>query len=113
DHGADTTIHLAELLGGAPYRVSHYTTVPDAHGRPVRIEYGENDHCCQRFELLDDWLRPAGLQAEGPVGNAHARLARSQDIVRDAPAHLAVAPLIFLPAPKAACGECDAARQSV
>jgi aminoglycoside 3-N-acetyltransferase len=113
DHSADTTIHLAELLGGAPYRVSHATTVPDARGRPVRIDYGENDHCCQRFALLDEWLRPAGLQADGQVGHAHARLARSEDIVRVAREHLREDPLIFLHEPQAGCWECDLARQSV
>ena len=29
------------------------------------IDYGENDHCCERFALADDWLRSSGLQREG------------------------------------------------
>ncbi|MGI5862765.1 MAG: AAC(3) family N-acetyltransferase [Myxococcales bacterium] len=88
-HDADTTLHLAELFGGVPYRVpKHITVLRD--GRPVRIDYGENDHCGARFALLDEWLRERGLQAEGKVGHAHARLARSRDIVRVALEHLAL-----------------------
>jgi aminoglycoside 3-N-acetyltransferase len=111
-HDADTTLHLAELLAGVPYRVPHHVTVL-RDGRPVRIAYGENDHCCRRFALADDWLRAAGLQREGPVGRAHARLARSRDIVRLACARLAADPLLFLHPAAAGCEECDAARASV
>jgi aminoglycoside N3'-acetyltransferase len=111
-HEADTTLHLAELLVGAPYRVPrHCTVVRD--GRPVRIEYGENDHCCARFVLADEWLRARGLQSEGRVGRARARLARSRDIVAVALEHLAEDPLLFLHSPAAGCAECDAARASL
>jgi aminoglycoside N3'-acetyltransferase len=111
-HDADTTLHLAELLAGVPYRArKHCTVLQD--GRPVRIEYGENDHCCARFALADDWLRPRGLQAEGRVGHAHARLARARDIVAAALEHLARDPLLFLHSPSAQCAECDEARSSV
>lgn len=111
-HDADTTLHLAELLAGVPYRVpKHCTVVRD--GRPVRIDYGENDHCCERFALADGWLRARGLQREGRVGHAHARLARARDIVEVALEHLAGDPLLFLHPPDAECGECDEARASV
>lgn len=82
-------------------------------GRPVRVEYGENDHCCLRFGLADDWLRSRGLQSEGPVGHAHARLARARDIVEVARQQLARDPLLFLHPSGAGCEECDAARQSI
>ncbi|HEY7382405.1 MAG TPA: AAC(3)-IV family aminoglycoside N-acetyltransferase [Beijerinckiaceae bacterium] len=111
-HEADTTLHLAELLGGAPYRVPKHCTV-EQDGRPVRVSYGENDHCCERFALADDWLRAENLQAEGLVGHAHARLARARDIVRVAREHLAREPLIFLHPAAAGCAECDAARRSL
>jgi aminoglycoside N3'-acetyltransferase len=111
-HGCNTILHLAEILGGAPYRVPrHYTAIED--GRPVRIDYGENDHCCERFALMDAWLRAAGLQADGPVGHAHARLARAQNLVRIAVERLARDPLLFLHPAGAGCEECDAARASV
>lgn len=111
-HDGDTTIHLAEILAGVPYRVPHHITVLRG-GRPERIEYGENDHCCQRFALVDGWLRERGLQREGIVGHAHARLARSRDIVAATAEHLSRDPLVFLHPPSAACEECDAARASV
>ena len=82
-------------------------------GRRVRIDYVENDHCCQRFALADDWLRTADLQREGPVGHGHARLARARNIVRLATVHLAADPLLFLHQPGAGCAECDEARASL
>ena len=111
-HDADTTIHLAELVAGVPYRVPKHCTVLQG-GVPVRVEYGENDHCCRRFTLVDDWLREAGRQREGRVGNAHARLARSRDVVGAVVARLADDPLLFLHAPEAGCDDCDEARASV
>ena len=111
-HEADTTLHLAELKAEVPYRVPRSCTVLE-NGKPVRVSYEENDHCCERFALADVWLRERGLQSEGSVGHAHARLARSRDIVLVALEHLAREPLIFLHPPAAGCGDCGAARQSV
>ncbi len=112
NHDADTTIHLAEILGGAPYRVrKHFTVLED--GRPRRIEYRENDHCCRRFVLVDEWLRSARLQTEGRIGNATARLARSRDIVDTVVERLRDDPLLFLHDESAGCEECDEARESV
>lgn len=112
DHDADTTVHLAELLAEVPYRVPAYCTVL-RDGVPTRIEYGENDHCCARFRLVDGWLRARGLQREGPVGHAHARLARARDIVAVTVEHLARDPLLFLHRAGEGCEECDLARASV
>jgi aminoglycoside N3'-acetyltransferase len=111
-HDANTTLHLAELLADVPYRVPRYCTVLQ-DGRPVRIDYAENDHCCARFALADDWLRPRGLQSEGRVGHAHARLARARDVVRLALEHLGEDPLVFLHPAGAGCAECDAAHHSL
>jgi aminoglycoside N3'-acetyltransferase len=108
-HDADTTLHLAELIACVPYRVpKHITVLRD--GRPVRVEYGENDHCCERFALADAWLRERGLQREGPVGHAPARLVRARDVVAVACEHLARDPLVFLHPAATACPDCDAAR---
>lgn len=112
EQDANTTLHLAELLGAVPYGVQKHITVMQ-NGRPARIGYRENDHCCARFAFTDDWLRAGGLQREGAVGNAHARLARSRDIVAAALEHLAQDPLLFLHAPDAGCTDCDIARASV
>lgn len=111
-HDANTTAHLAEALAGVPYGVPRRFTVLE-HGRPKRVDYLETDHCCEGFEKLDDWLRAEGLQAEGPVGHAHARLMRAQDVVRIAVERLRAEPLTFLHGPEAGCEECDEARASV
>jgi len=111
-HDADTTLHLAELLAGVPYRVpKHCTVLQD--GRRARIDYGENDHCCAGFALADEWLRARSLQSEGRIGHAHARLARAREIVDVALEHLAHDPLLFLHSPGAGCAECDEARSSI
>ena len=112
NHDADTTLHLAELLAGVPYRIpKHITVIRD--GRPVRVEYGENDHCCERFALMDGWLRERGLQSEGIVGHASARLASSRDVVALALDHISRDSLVFLHHPSDACEDCDAARASI
>jgi aminoglycoside N3'-acetyltransferase len=111
-HDANTTMHLAEVLAAVPYGIPKHCTV-ERDGRRVRIDYLENDHCCQRFAMADEWLRAEGAQREGVVGRAHARLARSRDIVRVATEKLRVDPLIFLHPADAGCVECDAARSSI
>jgi aminoglycoside 3-N-acetyltransferase len=112
-HDANTTLHLAELLAGVPYRTPKHCTVLDVHGRPTRVDYHENDHCCERFALADDWLRARGLQREGRVGHAPARLVRARDVVTVAREQLARDPLVFLHPGGAGCAECDEARRSV
>jgi aminoglycoside N3'-acetyltransferase len=111
-HDANTTIHLAEVLAQVPYGVPKYCTVLE-NGRPVRIDYLENDHCCERFALVDEWLRARDLQGEGTVGHAHARLMRSRDVVTIVREQLARDPLVFLHPPESRCAECDEARRSV
>jgi aminoglycoside N3'-acetyltransferase len=111
-HDANTSLHLAELLASVPYRTLSYCTVLK-NGRATRVEYGENDHCCARFALADEWLSERGRQSQGQVGHAHARLADSRDIVALAVERLAADPLLFLHPPAAGCTECDEARQSV
>jgi aminoglycoside 3-N-acetyltransferase len=111
-HDANTTVHLAEILAGVPYRVPKHITIEFGRRR-MRIDYLENDHCCQRFELLDEWLRSRGLQSEGQVGHAQARLMRARDVVRVVCEQLAEDPLRFLHPGDAHCEECDEARRSV
>jgi aminoglycoside N3'-acetyltransferase len=111
-HDANTTLHLAEILAEVPYRVPRQCTI-ERDGRPHRLSYLENDHCCRRFVLADAWLRERGMQSEGPVGHAHARLVRSRDLVDVALERLAGDPLIFLHPREARCEECDEARASV
>jgi aminoglycoside N3'-acetyltransferase len=111
-HDADTMLHLAELIAGVPYGMKKHCTVMQ-DGRPVRIDYEENDHCCERFSLADTWLRERGLQSEGRIGPAYVRLARARDIVEVAVEHLKRDPEAFLHPPSAGCAECDEARRSL
>jgi aminoglycoside N3'-acetyltransferase len=110
-HDANTTIHLGELLAGVRYRRPAHATVL-RHGQPVRVDYGENDCCCQRFALVDGWLDAAGTQRRGVVGHAEARLARARDVVAAVTAHLGHDALIFLH-PPGVDSECDEARASL
>jgi aminoglycoside N3'-acetyltransferase len=111
-HDSNTTIHLAEALARVPYGVAKHCTVM-RDGRATRIDYLENDHCCQRFTLADDWLRSRGLEREGRVGQASARLIRSRDIIDVVRERLTGDPLVFLHPPEAECAECDEARASI
>jgi aminoglycoside N3'-acetyltransferase/GNAT superfamily N-acetyltransferase len=111
-HDSNTTIHLAEIITKVPYGVPKHCTIAIG-GVPVRIDYAENDHCCQRFALADQWLRARGLQREGQVGNAHARLVCSRDVVGVGREQLARDPLVFLHGAEDGCEECAEARRSV
>lgn len=110
-HDADTTVHLAEAIAGVRYRIPKSLVVLQ-DGRATRVDYGETDHCCARFALLDDWLEAEGGQARGPVGHATARLARSRDVVALAVARLRADETVFLH-PPGVDAECDAARASL
>ena len=62
-HPSDTTIHLAELLAGA---LPPPWSVLVRQGEQIaRVDYGENDHCCQNFALVAGWLDAKGLQRRG------------------------------------------------
>lgn len=111
-HDANTTLHLAETLAGVPYGRPKHVTVGTAQA-PERVDYRENDHCCERFALADTWLRSRGLQAEGPVGHAAARLMRACDVVAVAVAALRRDPTLFLHPRDAGCAECDDAWRSI
>jgi aminoglycoside 3-N-acetyltransferase len=105
-HDANTTMHVAEAIAGVRYRQPKYATVLE-NGKPKRYEYGETDHCCENFNLLDQWL--GDRQRRGTVGNAEARLFRSQDAVAAALERLRKNETVFLHA-AGICGECDVAR---
>ncbi|MCP3098528.1 AAC(3) family N-acetyltransferase [Myxococcus sp. K15C18031901] len=111
-HGEDTTLHLAEALAGVPYSVSHPCVV-EVDGVACSVPIAETDHCCQGFRLADDWLRARGLQREGKVGHADARLCDARDLVAVAVEQLSREPLAFLCAPATGCEECDAAHASI
>ncbi len=112
NHDANTTIHLAELLAGVPYRIPHHITVAGENG-PERIDYLENDHCCELFRSADDWLGQAGRQSEGIVGHAPSRLVRSRDLIDTVLPHLKRDPLVFLHPTDFDCEECARARAGI
>jgi len=105
-HDCNTTLHVAEAIAGVRYRQPKYATVLE-DGRVRRYEYGETDHCCERFGLLDDWL--GTRQQRGTVGKAQARLFRARDAVAAALERLRENETVFLH-PAGACAECDLAR---
>lgn len=110
-HDADTTVHLAENMAGVRYRQHKHATVISG-GQPARYDYGEIDHCCRNFDLLDDWLEVQGRQHRGAVGHAQARRARARDVVEAALARLRENETVFLHS-AGLCGACDEARASL
>ncbi len=110
-HDANTTIHLAESLAGVRYRRKK-SIVARVNGTLSRVHYGEIDHCCQKFTLVDGWLEAGGLQRRGSVGHAEARLMRSRDLVRIVMAQLTANETVFLH-PFGVDEQCDEARASL
>jgi aminoglycoside 3-N-acetyltransferase len=111
-HSENTTLHLAEVIAKVPYSVAHPCVV-EVDGELRTLLIAETDHCCTRFRLADRWLSDKAKQRTGLVGNAHARLCASRDVVAVALEQLESDPLIFLCAPDEQCPECDAARGSI
>jgi aminoglycoside 3-N-acetyltransferase len=108
---ANTTIHLAEYLAGVRYRCKkHLVWLKD--GQAVRLDYGEIDHCCQNFSLVDSWLDEQGLRHRGIIGHAEAQLAQAQDVVRVVTEQLNINETVFLH-PFGFDEECDEARASL
>ena len=110
-HSESTTLHVAEAVAGVPYSVVHPCVVEE-HGLARTVLIPETDHCCRGFGRMDGWLRSRGLQREGPVGYAEARLSDARDVVAVAADQLARDPLVFLCSPEDRCAECDLARAS-
>ena len=89
---------------------SNVTILED--GKPVRFEYREVDHCCQKFALVEGWLDDKQLQRHGTVGHGEARLARSRDIVNVVKDRLRAEETILLH-PRGVDEECDEAWSSL
>lgn len=110
-HDSNTTIHLAESLAGVRYRRPKYLMIKE-QGQLKRFDYAEIDHCCQNFNLVDNWLEAEGLQRKGTIGHAEARLIKSRDVVRVVTERLKVNETTFLH-PFGVDEECDEARASL
>ncbi len=112
DHDANTSIHMAELMANVPYRRPKHITVGHG-GTAVRVDYSENDHCCQLFCQTNDWLDEKGLQANGEVAHAHAKLTKSTDLVSTVTGKLTEDRFVFLHPNDSDCAECMDAWRSV
>jgi len=110
-HDGNTTVHLAELLGGVRYRRKKELVAIDG-GQPVRISYEEIDHCCENFRLVDEWLEKRGVQKMGTVGHAEARLIGSRVLVAAVVEQLTRDPTVFLH-PPGTDDQCDEAWASL
>jgi aminoglycoside N3'-acetyltransferase len=110
-HDANTTIHLAEALAGVRYRRRKSLTIVEDE-TPVRLWYGEIDHCCEKFALVDGWLDENGRQRRGRVGYVEARLASAREIVTSVTDRLRTNETVFLHEP-GVDAECEDARASI
>lgn len=110
-HDANTSIHLAEYLAGVRYRRKKQLVVLK-DGQPTRLDYGEIDHCCENFQLVDGWLEARKLQSRGKVGYAEARLVGSRAIVSVVREQLQREETVFLH-PVGVDEQCDEARASL
>jgi aminoglycoside N3'-acetyltransferase len=110
-HDANTTIHLAEALAGVRYRRPKSAMIMHA-GQLTRYCYSEIDHCCDKFNLVDEWLDAERGQRRGRFGHAEARLAGSRTVVATVSARLRANETVFLHEPGVDI-ECDEARASI
>ena len=104
--------HLAELLAGVPYRLPHHVTVRQ-DGRPVRLDYLENDHCCELFRGVNDWLDNDGAQSYGTVGHAASKIVCAKDLIDIVVPRLRDDPFALIHPRDSDCSECAAAWRSV
>ena len=110
-HDANTTVHLAEALEGVRYYRQKFATIVQG-GQAVRCCYNEIDHCCDKFNLVDQWLDAVKRQRRGRVGHGEARLAGARDVVEAVRARLRADETVFLHEPGVDI-ECDEARASI
>lgn len=110
-HDANTTIHLAEALAGVRYRRRKSATIIEG-GKLTRYCYGEIDHCCDNFNLVDQWLDAGGRQRRGPVGHGEGRVASARDVVATVAGRLRTNETVFLHEPGVDT-QCDEARASI
>lgn len=112
DHDSNTSLHLAESLAHVPYRRAQHTTVL-RNGEAMRIDYLENDHCCQLSRRVNEWRDRCALQSRGTVGLASAKLVRSRGLIDIALAEPDCDPFVFLHSRDSEWEECVDAWQSV
>ena len=110
-HDANTTIHLAEALAGVRYRRQKSVAIVEG-GKLIRYCYGEIDHCCDNFNLVDQWLDAGRRQRYGRVVHGEGRLASARDVVATVTGRLRTNETVFLHEPGVDT-QCDEARASI
>lgn len=112
DQSANTSIHVAENMSNAPYRIVDCLLVQAENGERRWVEIAEVNHCCQNFVNIVEPLARRGQLIIGKVGHATAQLMRSRHLVDLARELMAEDPYYFL-CPPGQCqyeDECDEAR---
>lgn len=73
DHTANSAIHIAERLSGAPYRdqVTMTETLIDSAVESVEVN---RVHCSRGFEVIRPLADYAGIVSHGEIGEANAQL---------------------------------------
>lgn len=111
DHSANTSIHLAENMCNAPYRIMDRVLVQE-NGQTRPVEFAEVNHCCRNFVKVAPHLSMRGQLVVGKVGQATAQLMRSRHLV-DLACELMADDAYYFLHPPGECpydGECDEAR---
>ncbi len=105
-HACNTMLHYVENTSGAPTlsRELFTPTVIDAAGRPHAVPtYPHMPGLRRRYERVEQELTAAGIQANGRVGLADARLIDARAMARHLGAQVRADPLylieVFNPAP--------------
>ncbi len=105
-HACNTMLHYVENTSGAPTvsRELFTPTVIDADGRPHTVPtYPHMPGLRRRYERVETELMAAGIQANGRVGLADARLIDARAMARQLGARVRADPLylidVFNPAP--------------
>lgn len=112
DHSANTSIHVAENMSNAPYRIVDRLLVQEEDGETRWVEIAEVNHCCRNFAKVGAPLAAREQLTIGKVGNATAQLMRARHLV-DLACELMAEDPYYLLCPPGQCqfeDECDEAR---
>lgn len=117
-HEANSFIHVAEVLSGAPYtRVFAWTHLGwrpqaqflDPSGRIRTLAIFECPGCSKSFPKIESELNRRALLLEGRVGSARAQLARARNVA-DVVMDMLDQDPTFLLCPDGTCSACDVRR---
>lgn len=111
DHTANSALHVAERLTGAPYRGQTATT-ETMIGDGVETVEVNRVHCSRGFEVVHPLLVAAGAVSTGQVGAADARLLAGERVLSSTVDLLEAAPgALLCSVPD--CDRCQYARERI